>query len=222
MPARALGIGILVADLVVPPLQRLPQPGARRHRRLPRCSRAGARRTARSPSGRLGVSVAVCGRVGDDPFGDFLESDLAARGIDTSLVGRAPGYPASKTVIVPVVGDDRRFVHSFGANAAVTAADIDLTALVTAGVVYVGGYLVLPSLRADELAERFAHARRRARRSCSTSSFHGRPGAFARRRARVLPLVDYFVPNEDEARARPARRSVGGQSFCSRAARARC
>ena len=150
---------------------------------------------------RLGVSVAVCGRVGDDPFGDFLESDLAARGIDTSLVGRAPGYPTSKTVIVPVVGDDRRFVHSFGANAAVTAADIDLTALVTAGVVYVGGYLVLPSLRADELAERFAHARRRGTTVVLDVVVPADQELSLDDVRELLPLVDYFVPNEDEARA---------------------
>ena len=128
-------------------------------------------------------------------------SDLAARGIDTSLVGRAPGYPTSKTVIVPVVGDDRRFVHSFGANAAVTAADIDLTALVTAGVVYVGGYLVLPSLRADEPRERFAHARRRGTTVVLDVVVPADQELSLDDVRELLPLVDYFVPNEDEARA---------------------
>jgi len=44
-------------------------------------------------------------------------------------------------VILPVVNDDRRYLHTFGANAELRASDIDDAALDAAEVVYVGGYL---------------------------------------------------------------------------------
>ena len=96
---------------------------------------------------RLGVPVAVCGRVGDDLFGEMVIRDLRGRGIDTGAVTVAEATGTSKTVIVPVRGEDRRYIHTFGANAAFTARDIPAGLLEDAEVIYVGGYLILPGLR---------------------------------------------------------------------------
>jgi sugar/nucleoside kinase (ribokinase family) len=198
--APALSVGIIVADLVVPPLRRLPAAGELVATDDFLVQPGGCAANSAIALRRLGVSVAVCGRVGDDPFGDFLEADLAARGIDTSLVARTVGYPTSKTVIIPVVGRDRRFIHTFGANAAVTAGDIASTPLEAARVVYVGGYLVLPSLRQEELAERFGHAREHGTAIVLDVVVPvGQEPSLDDVRD-LLPLVDYFVPNEDEAR----------------------
>jgi sugar/nucleoside kinase (ribokinase family) len=201
MRARALSVGILVSDLVVPPLPRLPAPGELVATGDFLVQPGGCAANSAIALRRLGVPVAVCGRVGDDPFGDLLVRDLASREIDTSLVLRTRGYPTSKTVIVPVVGDDRRFVHSFGANAALTAEDIPRAALETASVIYVGGYLVLPSLRADELAERFSVARRHGATIVLDVVVPADKEVSLDDVRDLLPLTDYFLPNEDEARA---------------------
>lgn len=202
MPAApVLCLGILVADLFVPPLERLPAAGEIVATDDFLVQPGGCAANSAIALAKLGVRATVAGCVGDDIFGDFVEGDLRSRGIDTGAVRHAAGYGTSKTVIVPVVGEDRRFVHTFGANAAVTAADIPQEALATAEVVSVGGYLVLPSLRQDELAERFRQARGHgatvvldviapANRSLSLDDV-----------GELLPLVDYFLPNDDEARA---------------------
>ncbi len=106
----------------------------------------------------------VAGHVGDDLFGDVVERGLVARGLDTRAILRTPGRGTSQTLILPVAGDDRRYVHAFGANAELAAADIPEAALAAAQVLYVGGYLILPALRQGELAERFRLAASTARR----------------------------------------------------------
>jgi sugar/nucleoside kinase (ribokinase family) len=115
-------------------------------------------------------------------------------------------------VILPLVGEDRRFIHTFGANAALTAGDLDVAALEGAKVVYVGGYLVLPSLRQEALAERF----RLARASGATILLDvvvpaGVELSLDDLRA-LLPLTDYFLPNQDEARALTGERDPGRQA----------
>jgi len=196
-----LCLGILVCDLFVPPLERLPAAGE-----LVACDDflvqpGGCAANSAIALAKLGVRATVAGCVGDDIFGDFVERDLRSRGIDTGAIRHAPGYGTSKTVIVPVVGEDRRFIHTFGANAAVTANDIPQETLAAAKVIYVGGYLVLPSLRQDELAERFREAKAHgakivldviapANRTLSLDDVR-----------ELLPAVDYFVPNDDEALA---------------------
>jgi sugar/nucleoside kinase (ribokinase family) len=196
-----LCVGILVADLFVPPLERLPAAGELVATDDFLLQPGGCAANSAIALRRLEVPVAVCGCVGDDLFGDYLEADLASRGIDTELVARASGRGTSKTVIIPLVGEDRRFVHTFGANAALRVEDVTVAALQAAEVVYVGGFLVLPSLHQDELAERF----RLARASGTTILLDvvapaGQELSLDDVRA-LLPLTDYFLPNEDEARA---------------------
>ena len=200
--APVLSVGILVADLFVPPVARLPGAGELISTEDFLVQPGGCAANTAIALRKLGVPATVVGRVGDDLFGELVERDLRARGIDTSGVSRAPGYGTSKTVVLPVVDEDRRFINTFGANAALTAADIPQAALEAAEVIYVGGYLVLPALRQGDLAERFRHARERGARvvlDVVVPSGHADLSLDAVRE--LLPLADYFLPNEDEARA---------------------
>ncbi|HXH95886.1 MAG TPA: sugar kinase, partial [Gaiellaceae bacterium] len=199
--APVLCVGILVADVFVPPLERLPDAGELLATDDFLIQPGGCAGNTAISLGRLGVPATVCACVGDDLLGDFVERDLRSRGIDTSGVRRAPGYPTSKTVIVPVVGEDRRFIHTFGANAALTAGDIDPVALEAAEVVYVGGYLVLPSLREDDLAARLAEARSGGTRVVLDVAVPAGSSLSLDAASALLPLADYVVPNADEARA---------------------
>jgi sugar/nucleoside kinase (ribokinase family) len=195
----ALCVGILVADVFVPPLERLPAAGELLATGDFLLQPGGCAANTAIALGKLGVPAAVCGRVGDDLLGDFVERDLRSRGIDTSGVRRTAGYGTSKTVIVPVIGEDRRFIHTFGANAALTARDIDPDALEAAEVIYVGGYLILPSLREDELAERLREARARGTRIVLDVAVPVGQKLRVDAARTLLPLADYFVPNADEA-----------------------
>ena len=202
MSRPVLSVGILVADIVVPPIAKLPAAGELVSTDDFLVQPGGCAANTAIVLDRLGVSATVVGRVGDDLFGELVGEYLQARGVDTSHVLRTPGYGTSKTVVVPVAGDDRRFIHTFGANAALGAADIPDTALEEAEAIYVGGYLVLPALRQSELADRFRLAREHGARIVLDVVV---PTGDERRTLDavrgLLPLVDYFVPNEDEARA---------------------
>jgi sugar/nucleoside kinase (ribokinase family) len=198
-PAPALCVGILVADVFVPPLQRLPAAGELIATEDFLLQPGGCAANTAIALGRLGVQAAVCGRVGDDLLGDFVERDLRSRGLDTSGVRHTESYGTSKTVIVPVVGEDRRFIHTFGANATLTAADIEPAALEAAEVLYVGGYLILPSLREDELAERLRDARAGGTTIVLDVAVPAGQKLAADAARTLLPLADYFVPNSDEA-----------------------
>ena len=201
MRARVACFGILVADMFVPPLAALPAAGELVATDDFLVAPGGCAANVAVALRRLDVPVAVGGRVGDDLFGELVRRDLGAHGIDTSGILTTPGIGTSKTVIVTVAGEDRRYLHTFGANAAFTADDILAGAFATAEVIYVGGYLVLPSLREDELAARLAEARARgAAVILDVVAPSGTRPSLAEM-GRLLPQVDYFIPNHDEARA---------------------
>jgi sugar/nucleoside kinase (ribokinase family) len=202
---RVVSFGVVVADVFVPPLERLPDAGELLTTGDFLIEPGGCAANVAIALGKLGVPAAVGGRVGDDVFGEVVRRELAARGVETSGLLTTPGIGTSKTVIVPVVGEDRRYLHTFGANAALTADDFSATTFETAEVIYVGGYLILPSLHDDELARRLAEAKARGAATILDVVSPSRADQSLAAVSRLLPLVDYFIPNLDEARALTGR-----------------
>lgn len=192
-----LCVGIVVADLFAPPLARLPHAGEL----LPvdefLLTVGGCAANTAIDLHTLGVSCAVCGKVGRDAAGDFVEQVLVERGVQARL-SRSQRAATSRTVILPVKGEDRRYIHAFGANADLSIADIDRGAVRRAKVLYVGGYLLLPGLRAEELADLFCDAREFG--VITVLDVAGvQPGKGMAQLGDVLRHTDVFLPNADEA-----------------------
>jgi sugar/nucleoside kinase (ribokinase family) len=197
LTARVVSFGVLVADLFVPPLEALPAAGELVATDDFLIEPGGCAANVAIALRRLDVPVAVGGRVGDDVFGELVRRELAGQGIDTEGILSTPGLGTSKTVILPVADEDRRYLHTFGANAALTAADLPETA----EVIYIGGYLILPSLDEADLATRLRRARARGATVILdvVAPAGARPSPAAMKP--LLEQTDYFVPNHDEARA---------------------
>ncbi len=209
--ASVVCAGVVVADVFVPPLRRLPEPGELVATEDFVVETGGCAANAGIALARLGVRPTVVAKVGDDLFGDFVQHELSAAGVDVSGIGRVADLGTSKTVIVPVSGEDRRYIHTFGANAALCAADIAPAIATAPDVLYVGGFLALPALRQDELALQLRRARQSGTRVVlDVIAPSGRALAPADV-AGVLPQVDYFVPNDDEAAALTGVRDTRGQ-----------
>jgi sugar/nucleoside kinase (ribokinase family) len=69
---------------------------------------------------------------------------------------------------------------------------------VRAKVFYLGGYLVMPSIQAEEIGKVFAAARRAGVITVLDVVTPG-PGDYLAQMEGVLPYVDVFLPNQDEA-----------------------
>jgi sugar/nucleoside kinase (ribokinase family) len=193
--------GILVADVFLPPIAHFPQPGELMVTDDFLLQPGGCAANTAIDLARLGVSAAVRGTVGADAFGDLVKSQLAQKGLDVAGVAQTDRLDTSKTVILDVVGEDRRYVHTIGANAAVRATDLDGVAFSEGDVLYVGGYLILPGLDPDALAARLASAQKAGARTVLDVCVPAGSQVGFDHIAPLLRHVDLFLPNEDEARA---------------------
>jgi sugar/nucleoside kinase (ribokinase family) len=190
--------GLVVADHVSPPLDHLPRPGELiTVDNLVLNIGGGAANTAVDLA-RLGVRSAICARVGDDILGRFASETLRGRGVDCSALKVDASQSTSQTLIVNVRGEDRRFIHTGGANRGFVAADLDSPLAQSPRVLHIGYFLILPNLDAHALATRFRRARAGGTLTLLDVATPG-PGEYLDRLRVVLPETDIFVPNTDEA-----------------------
>ena len=106
---------------------------------------------------RLGAQVTLLGRVGVDAFGTQLKARLAAEGVVTRWVHETPGVPTGIASIT-VCNADNAIVVVPGANAHLSAADLDLAEEAFAAADVVLAQLEVPLAtveRGAELAARY-------------------------------------------------------------------
>lgn len=189
--------GIIVADHVCAPISHVPAAGELVMADGMLLTSGGCAANAAIDLAKMGVRSAVVGRVGSDLFGKIVSDMLRGAGVDASLVAPTPGMDTSQTLIVNVSGQDRRFVHTFGANARFAAADIPLEKLAPGKVLYLGGYLLMPNLQQDELVPVFSTARAKGIKTVLDVAIP-KPGDYVGRLDKLLPHVDVFLPNNHE------------------------
>jgi sugar/nucleoside kinase (ribokinase family) len=197
-PSDILCAGIVVADHVCTPIDHVPAAGELVLAERIFLTIGGCAANVAVDLGKLGVPAAVVGRVGGDVFGRAVAELLRTHGLDVSALQVSPDADTSQTLIVNVAGQDRRFIHTFGANAEFTAADIPPERVARCRLLYLGGYLVMPRVRQDELAPVFAAARRAGARTVMDVVVPG-PGNHLAELERLLPHIDVFLPNSHEA-----------------------
>jgi sugar/nucleoside kinase (ribokinase family) len=190
--------GIIVADTICGPIPRLPRSGellAVDHMPL---KIGGCASNVAVDLAKQGIDVEVCGCVGADAPAEAVLQMLGAAGVDCGQVRRLETHPTSQTVILLVEGDDRRFLHSFGANAAFSVGQIRREWIDGLKVFYLGGLFVMPGIIAEELADLLRYCRQRGVATVVDVVVpHTHSGMEDLKP--LLPHIDYFLPNDDEA-----------------------
>ena len=196
--SEVLCAGIVVADHVCTPVSHVPAAGELVMADGMLLTIGGCAANAAVDLAKMGVRAAVVGKVGADTFGRVVTEMLQVAGVDISAIAASPTAATSQTLIVNVQGQDRRFIHTFGANAEFAAADIPPALIERCRVLYVGGYLLMPAMRQEELAPVFAAAQARGAKTVLDIAIPF-PGEYVSRLENLLPHVDVFLPNHHEA-----------------------
>ena len=220
MNIDCLCAGILFADIVCTPIERLPQEGELVVSERISLNLGGCAANTALDLAKLGVKVGVAGCVGDDGFGQFVVDTLRRGDVQTDGIHRLPGYNTASTMVINVRGQDRRFISSLGANTRMSVEHIPETWVREAQVFYIGGYLMLPGLETEALVELFRAARAGGAKTVLDVVYIGNPRSMDALRL-ILPETDVFLPNEDEARVITGRSNVLEQAEAFRAAGAR-
>jgi len=153
---------------------------------------------------RLGIATQLMGKVGDDLIGrgilDFIGPKLATGMIVTK------GETSSYSIVINPPGIDRTFLHCTGANDTFTAADIDASKLTGARLFHFGYPTLMQRIYNDggQQMEKIFRQAKQAGLTTSLDMSYPDPKSEAGQidwpawLARVLPLVDIYLPSLDE------------------------
>jgi sugar/nucleoside kinase (ribokinase family) len=190
--------GILVADTFCGPMKRIPSEGELLLIEQMPSKAGGCAANVAIDLAKQGFMTEACGCVGTDSSAEVLLGSLRTAGVGCEPIQRLESHPTSKTVILLVEGQDRRYIHLFGANAAFQVQQIRRNWIDRLKVFYLGGLFLLPAIRADEMAELLKYCRQRG---IVTVVDVVVPQGYSGMESLqpLLPHIDYFLPNDDEA-----------------------
>jgi sugar/nucleoside kinase (ribokinase family) len=159
---------------------------------------------------RLGSRVTFAGVIGQDEFGRLVEEKLSSGGVDLTGLRRIAGSKTGLTIWHTASGK-RAGVTYPGTIAMLKSTDITSSLLEIARHLHLGAYFLQTQLHSSA-PELFAHAHRLGL-TTSLDCNYDPETRWDSNLLRVLPHLDFFFPNEDEALR------VSGQSSTVEAAR---
>jgi sugar/nucleoside kinase (ribokinase family) len=198
--ARIGCAGILVKDTFCGILKALPGPGELVTIDAFRTKAGGCAANVAIDLRKQSQTAELVGCIGQDAAGSYLVKELLAAQVNCDQLAYTTEYPTSETVILLVEGEDRRYLHSFGANRAFKVSDISRDWVAALDLFYLGGLFAMPGIVAEELVALLAFSREQ---NVITVVDVVLPTDFKRPEEleALLPHIDWFLPNGAEAAA---------------------
>ena len=195
--ADVLCAGVIVADVLVSDAG--PDIFSRDMTRLPlRWAPGGDACNQAGDLAALGVSAALCGKVGADGTGDAILSTLERQGVSGARVVRTAQNPTSVSIVLIRPDGERHLIGTQdGTNSALRREDFDLSGLSDAKIFSLGSLYGSTALTGRLCASLLAEAKAAG---CKTvlDLMQPKRGSLADA-AQALAFCDLFLANEAEA-----------------------
>ena len=184
-----VSVGVVCADVMVRPVDQVPQRGTLGLVPKLEMHLGGLAAVTASAFCQLGGKAAFLGRVGKDGFGEYLLSTLRNNGVDVSGVKRVEETHSSATVVLIDSAGERTFLHHVGANAETCEDDMDFDMIRGARVFHWGGPAIMPRLDGAPMGRVFARAKALGVATSMDTCYDGK-GVW-------LPLIEPSLPHLD-------------------------
>jgi sugar/nucleoside kinase (ribokinase family) len=194
---RAICMGVHVLDVLVRPVEAIPEGQGGELVEEIRVTAAGSAGGTALVLAKLGAAVKSAGAIGRDAAGDMLLALLERDGVDTSLLVRREDVQTSASVLPIRPSGERPAFHVVGANGTFGPDDVPAAEVEAATHIHVGG----PEFMGGEtVAPLLARARENGAVTSADVLAPGEPGLLEWI-GPALPELDYFLPNAEQVLA---------------------
>jgi sugar/nucleoside kinase (ribokinase family) len=198
-----VNVGICCVDAIGQTIDSYPPPGGLRLFDRLTLTTGGNAVNCSIALGKMGVACDAIVKVGSDALGDFVIHELERHGVGTRGLVRADGIHTPYTFACVMPGGQRSFFHTMGANGTLCYDDIDMDLVRRAKFCFVTGTMVMATFDGQQTARVLAEARKAGVKTLlDTVYLDAAPReAWHASIHPALPVLDYFVPSQPEAKA---------------------
>jgi sugar/nucleoside kinase (ribokinase family) len=202
---KAICMGVHVLDVLVRPVERIPEGQGGELVEQIRITAAGSAGGTALVLAKLGADVRSAGAIGNDAAGQMLVSLLERDGVDTSLLIRRDDVQTSATVLPIRPNGDRPALHVIGANGSYGVDDVPFDALEDCTHLHFGG----PEFMGGEAAAQVL-SRARAAGAVTSADILAPGEGLLDWIGAALPELDYLLPNEEQVLALTGKDDLAG------------
>lgn len=194
---KILCVGSITTDVIVTPVDSVPEPGVLRSVNSISTHVGGCASNAAIDLAKLGVPVALSGKVGYDSYGDFVRKTAAEAGVDVK--GLVSGDVSTTVSIVCINSSgERSFLYNPGSSADFILSDISEELVDECDIVFVAGAMLLSSFDGAPCAEFMRRARAKGKYTVMDTAWDF-DDVWLPKIREVIPHLDLFMPSIDEA-----------------------
>ncbi len=193
---KVITLGVHVVDVLVRPVQEIPQGQGGQLVEQIRITPAGPAGGTAVTLAKLGAEVRSAGAIGDDALGEVLLDLLGRYGVDTSPLVRRDGVQTSASVLPIRPDGSRPAFHVIGANATYSSVDAPWDAIAAATHLHLGA----PEFMGGEEAARILSVARAhgVVTSADILAPGDQAGAIRDWIAPAFAHLDYLLPNDEQ------------------------
>lgn len=191
--------GILVADVIVKPVDTLPGKGLLSLVDSIRLFNGGNAMTAAVNTSKMGLKSAIAGKIGNDAFGDFIKGVLLSNNVNCSALVTDETVQTSASVVLSDSDGERTFLHVTGANGTFSIDDIRWDVIEKAQIVFFTGSFVMDTFDGEQTKIFLQKCKEMGKLTALDLCWDSR-GRWGELIFPALPSVDFFLPSIDEAR----------------------
>lgn len=196
MPIRLASIGLTTLDIVGRPIDSIPDDGNTKLIDGIAVVPAGTAGGTALVAATLGLAAGIFSAVGDDGAGRFVRQEFARAGVDTTHLATDAKRPTSATILTIRSNGERPNFHALGAS---LFAELDAQGAQAVRAAKFVHYAGIGGMRLDGGAGAAVLAGAKAAGATVTCDLIGPGRRTFDELERILPHVDYFMPNMDEA-----------------------
>lgn len=191
-------IGILVADAIARTVDGLPESGKLQSIDKIELFTGGCATSASIDMSRLGLNVAIIGKIGNDGFGQFMSAALKDEKVNIEGLKADDSIGTSASIVTVDSNGERSFLHYFGANAEFGINDIDYSIIQNSRIVFVAGTMLLPKFDGIQCAEFLKKAKEMGKYTVLDTAWDSK-GRWMNVLEPCMKYIDLFIPSIEEA-----------------------
>ena len=194
---KVLCIGSVTTDVIVTPVDSVPEPGTLRSVQSITTHVGGCASNAAIDLAKIGIPVALSCRVGKDTFGDFVRKTAAENGVDVTNVV-AGDTPTTVSMVCISSSGERSFLYQPGSTAAFVKEDISEELAEECGIIFVAGAMLMTSFDGKPCAEFMKEQQAKGKFTVMETAWDFED-KWLPKVADVIPYLDLFMPSVEEA-----------------------